>query len=188
VARSHYEILGVSPTASTDDIRRAYVQRAREAHPDRHIDAGAVEREAAAKSMREINEAWRVLGDERRRRHYDLERVPDDRFVTRSDGTMPPEVVYDEIDPTTRLIRGLPWMILVAVLFAIFVFTAYAATGGGGATGSCVTTDGTTITKVQCDAPGARHVVTTVDASQPCPSATERLQPSTGALAYCLKV
>jgi len=79
-------------------------------------------------------------------------------------------------------------MILVAVLFAIFVFTAYAATGGGGPSGSCVTSDGETVTKVECDAPGARHVVTTVDTSQPCPTATERLQPATGTVAYCLEV
>src|SRR5204862_8160733 len=120
---------------------------------------------AAELRMREVNEAWRVLGDVRRRRHYDLERVPDDRFVSREDGTMPAEIEYDDVDPTTRIIRGLPWMILIAVLFAIFVFTAYAATGGGGASGSCVSTDGTTVTKVECDAPGARHVVATIDPS-----------------------
>lgn len=139
--------------------------------------------------MQEINEAWHVLGNPRRRRKYDLDHSPETRFVTRSDGTMPPEVVFDDQeDATTRFIKGLPWIILVVIMFGIFVFTAYATTGGGSASGSCVSSDGTNVTKVACDAPNARRVVTTVDASQPCPINTERLQPPTGPIAYCLEV
>jgi hypothetical protein len=136
--------------------------------------------------MRELNAAWHVLGDARRRRRYDLERQPERQFVTRTDGTMPADVL-EEVDGTARLIRGLPWMILVVILFAIFVFTAYAVTGESADMG-CVSVSGTDVAKADCNAPGARHVVVTVDVSQACPKPTERLQPTRGNIAYCLEV
>ena len=68
---SHYEILGVEPSASPADIRAAYVSLARRHHPDRYGVAGEGERLAAERRMRALNEAWNVLGDESRRRSYD---------------------------------------------------------------------------------------------------------------------
>jgi len=188
VSRSLYDVLGVSRAAGRDEVRRAYVERAREAHPDRHIDASSADRAAAERRMQDVNEAWHVLGNPRRRRKYDLETQPETQFVSRADGTMPAEIVFAEEDATTRLVKGLPWLVLVVIMFAIFVFTAYAATGGGGAAGTCVKSDGTTVTNVACDTPDARRVLSTVDVAQPCPPGTERLQPPTGRIAYCLEV
>jgi hypothetical protein len=199
VAQSHYEVLGISPAADHADIRRAYLERAREAHPDRHIDAGTADRAIAERRMQEVNEAWRVLGNQRRRRRYDLERAPQKMFVSRTDGTMPADSLRafedEEIDTTTRLIRGLPWMILVFVLFAIFVFTAYATSGGSignpspSSPGQCVAvTDGPAVTPVACGSPGARIVVGEVDTTQQCPLGSERLQPAVGSRVYCLEV
>ncbi|MEZ5142088.1 MAG: J domain-containing protein [Acidimicrobiales bacterium] len=68
---THYEVLGVPPTASTAEIRRAYVRLARRHHPDYHATADASTRAAAEREMRRINEAWAVLSDDRRRRDYD---------------------------------------------------------------------------------------------------------------------
>jgi hypothetical protein len=142
-----------------------------------------------------------VLGNPRRRRRYDLERAPQKAFVSRSDGTMAADALSaqadDEIDSTTRLIRGLPWMLLVVVLFAIFVFTAYATTGGRASdpnpnlpnAGSCVVVaDGPAATPAACGSPGARVVVTLVSTNQQCPFGSERLQPATGTRVYCLEV
>jgi curved DNA-binding protein CbpA len=60
-----YAVLGVPPTASTRQIRAAYVDRARRLHPDlvgpRGLDG-----------MRELNEAWEMLKDVARRTAYDL--------------------------------------------------------------------------------------------------------------------
>jgi hypothetical protein len=191
-------VLGVSPRAGTVEVRRAYLDRAREAHPDRHIDATGTRRTEAERRMQEVNEAWRVLGNPRRRRRYDLEREPEMLFVSRSDGTMPHDdrPSLDEIDGTARLIRGLPWMIIIFVLFAIFVFTAYATTGGGKAKpvpsnnlARCVAVaTGPVVTPSPCDMPGARLVVAEVDTHQQCPLGSERLQPATGATVYCLEV
>jgi len=205
MARSHYEVLGVAPSAPHDAIRRAYLERARELHPDRYVDAGPQERASAQRAMQELNEAWRVLGNEGRRRRYDAEMVPagrgparwahdDPRFTSRLDGTMPEPVEY--LDPTARLVRGLPWIVLVVVLFAIFVFSAYAFTGRRGDTtvppvpssGCIAIGDGPSVKAVPCGSPGARAVVTQVSVSAPCPAGTERLQPASGAIAYCLEV
>src|SRR5690349_19606685 len=61
-----YEVLGVGPAASGEEITRAWRQRARTEHPDtRPRDAGAAAR------FRALAEAYRVLGDPARRAAYD---------------------------------------------------------------------------------------------------------------------
>ena len=62
--RDPYEVLGVPRTATTSQIRAAYVARARTAHPD--IVGGR-----GLEVMRGLNEAWAVLKDARRRADYD---------------------------------------------------------------------------------------------------------------------
>ena len=57
---THYQLLGVAPTASVDEIRAAYRRLARALHPDAHGGA-------AAPAMASVNEAWRVLSDPGRR-------------------------------------------------------------------------------------------------------------------------
>lgn len=63
--RDPYRVLGVSRAAPRQQIRAAYVARARAAHPDlvggRGLDL-----------MRALNEAWDILKDARRRSEYDV--------------------------------------------------------------------------------------------------------------------
>jgi len=63
---THYEQLGIRPTASATEIRAAYRAAARRAHPDRHGDSSSAR-------MASINEAYRVLSDPDRRNRYDAE-------------------------------------------------------------------------------------------------------------------
>ncbi len=70
---THYEVLGVSRTASTADVRRAFLNLARRFHPDVHVLADAATQRAAATRMRAVNDAWAVLGDAQRRASYDEE-------------------------------------------------------------------------------------------------------------------
>lgn len=59
---THYDTLGVEPTASPDEIKRAYRKRARETHPD----VGGDTDEAA-----KVNGAYLVLSDPAKRERYD---------------------------------------------------------------------------------------------------------------------
>lgn len=61
---SHYEVLGVEPDATPDQIKRAYRKRARETHPDINhgADRGVFQR---------VQEAFAVLSDEAQRAAYD---------------------------------------------------------------------------------------------------------------------
>lgn len=62
----YYETLGVSKTATQEEIKKAFRTLAFKYHPDRNPeDAGAEEK------FKKINEAYSVLGDENKRASYD---------------------------------------------------------------------------------------------------------------------
>ncbi len=69
--RTHYQVLGVAPGASPQQIRDAHRQLARMLHPDRLSDASDAERRLAERRMREVNVAWTTLSDPARRTDYD---------------------------------------------------------------------------------------------------------------------
>lgn len=66
--RDYYDVLGVSPDAGADEIKRAYRQLARRYHPDISGD----DRGAA---FLEVSRAYEVLGDPELRRSYDTRRT-----------------------------------------------------------------------------------------------------------------
>src|SRR5690606_13392558 len=96
-----YEVLGVPEDAGRDELRRAYVALARRHHPNREPDGAR--RAAAEARMREINEAWAVLGDPERRRAYDAERRARARARRASNAPHPDFVPYDDGDDADDL-------------------------------------------------------------------------------------
>lgn len=190
---NHYERLGVAPSASTDEVRSAYRSLARRLHPDRLGPATGAERLLAERRMREINESWQVLQDPGRRRRYDEGLLSNRRHSNgRSSGPARAgvsEVADDELvdvmGPITALraglLRHLPWVVLLVVFAAIFVFSAYATADrsispgrSNVSAGTCLDTSaGTSTTVVPCSGPHDLQVLDRVSSPGDCPEESE---------------
>jgi molecular chaperone DnaJ len=64
--KDYYEVLGVEPRASQDEIKKAFRQRALQYHPDRNPGDRAAE-----EKFKEAAEAYSVVGDPEKRQIYD---------------------------------------------------------------------------------------------------------------------
>jgi curved DNA-binding protein CbpA len=69
----YYQLLAVAPSASTADIRSAYLRLAREKHPDRFTDPG--EKQRAQAEFQDITTAFNTLMNPRSRAEYDETRA-----------------------------------------------------------------------------------------------------------------
>ncbi len=66
MAKSLYETLGINDNASSEEIKKAYRKLARKYHPDVNKDEEAIEK------FKEINAAYEVLSDKKKKDEYDM--------------------------------------------------------------------------------------------------------------------
>ena len=64
----HYKILELQPSASNDEIKKAYKKMALKYHPDRNLD----NKKESEEKFKEISKAYEVLSDNEKRKNYDL--------------------------------------------------------------------------------------------------------------------
>lgn len=106
-------------------MRQAYIESALRHHPDRQDGRDVAGRAEAERRMQEANAAWAVLGNREARAAYDA----DLGFVAPADedgAGWDPMAAADPVGLRTNLRRFAPILIVLALLAAIFVFTAYA--------------------------------------------------------------
>ena len=65
MSKNFYDVLGVSKTATQDEIKKAYRELCKKYHPDKHGGDDT--------KIKEINEAYSVIGDEQKRKEYDAQ-------------------------------------------------------------------------------------------------------------------
>ena len=166
--KTHYQVLGVSVGASTDEIRRAYRERMRAVHPDINVNSAN-----ESQRMTELNIAWKTLSSPQLRRAYDASVfVSNSSFVGNGLRNSEPVISY----PPARF----PWrgMIIACVVGAVLVLIGHAMTSPSAprpidqllTSGSCVNIDSSlSAVEISCTEPHDAVVEQLIALDRSCP-------------------
>lgn len=138
---THYDTLGVKPGATTQEIRKAYLRRARALHPDRQLDRPPAEAENAEQAMRQVNVAWNVLSDPKRKADYDQVLQPRRQSAAprpahsstsgpaasaNNHGTVGRSIDDEPGDGSVSVWASLPVLLILGLVLGILIVTAFA--------------------------------------------------------------
>jgi curved DNA-binding protein CbpA len=94
--KDYYKAMEISPEATREEIKQAYRKLAMQYHPDRNRNDPTCEAH-----LKEVNEAYDVLGNEQRRRQYDfLHQQNREKHVIYEEG------LRDDLDVLWAFFRG----------------------------------------------------------------------------------
>jgi len=178
---NYYEVLGVTPTASIDQIRAAYRDKVRIIHPDSAVVASPT----ASLQMAQVVRAWSTLSDPLLRRAYDEE-----LFDAQSE--------LDESFPPTPIVRGnfpkglIGWILAIGiagVLVLNVLSDPIAPTKPDGLlqSGSCLVIDANQLAvEVGCEVDHYGVVRQLIGFDMTCPSDTEAIRDRQGMGQACV--
>ncbi|CAB4905142.1 unannotated protein [freshwater metagenome] len=173
---NYYEVLGVSPSASTEQLRAAYREKVRIIHPDSAVAASP----SASLQMAEVVHAWSTLSNPDLRRAYDEDFLESIEF------------------PPAPIVRGqfpkslIGWILTVGIL-GVLVLDALSSPiapikpDGLLQSGSCVVIDANKLAvEVGCEVEHYGVVRQLVGFDMTCPSDTESVRDRQGMGQACV--
>ncbi len=107
--KNYYDVLGVTPTATLEEIKVAYREKAKQYHPDRVSHLGPEFRELAERRMKELNEAYEVLaiqvGDTQNHRYKQSTSEQDEKTTESKSASRKPSE-YGTADGTSEGVKS----------------------------------------------------------------------------------
>lgn len=153
---THYDTLGVKQGSSPTEIRKAYLRRARALHPDRQQGRSETDARRAEKAMQQVNIAWNVLSDPKKKSEYDkglrpkksgsppsrpsAQRPPQQSPRPAAQRAAPPrttqsnrQIDEEPGDGSISVWASMPVLLVLGLLLGILIVTAFAGGQGGNA-------------------------------------------------------
>ncbi|EKM83768.1 hypothetical protein AGABI1DRAFT_81503 [Agaricus bisporus var. burnettii JB137-S8] len=96
----YYQLLGISQTATQEEVRHAYRKESLKTHPDRIVNASPSEKRAATERFQAVADAYFVLSDPQRRKEYD------DLYRTQPNRTDNPNSTFDFFSRFANMFGG----------------------------------------------------------------------------------
>ena len=184
--QNYYAVLGVTPTASAEQLRAAYREKVRIIHPDSAVAASPT----ASLQMAEVVRAWSTLSNPDLRHAYDAELFDTGLFDVKSEAedSFPPTLIV-----RGRFPKGLIGSILAIGVMGVLVIDVMSGPvvptkpDGLLQSGSCVVVDSNKLAiEVGCEVDHYGVVRQLIGFDMTCPSDTEAIRDRQGMGQACV--
>ena len=184
--QNYYAVLGVTPTASTEQLRAAYREKVRIIHPDSAVAASPT----ASLQMAEVVRAWSTLSNPDLKRAYDAELFDAELFDVESE--------VEDPFPPIPIVRGhfpkrlIGWILAIGVVSVLVLDVMSGPVvptklDGLLQSGSCVVVDANQLAvEVGCEVDHYGVVRQLVGFDMTCPSDTETIRDRQGMGKACV--